>query len=333
MFDKGFRTALCLLAATLLCATARADDRPPPAKVKIDSLTFEHLGKVLGGDPGQPFALEADLDFPQTARERYPAIVVLHTIGGYRDANEGWAAGQYRKAGFATLVYESIASRGIRDAPTKGAVPLWGTLVADGFAALKFLAAHPRIDPSRIAVTGYSLGGEVTRLLAMELLRRRLVPGDLRYAAHVATYPCHVWAADPAMGGFTGAPVLEQLGEKDDCGPARKASDLLAYYKSANAVAPVTIRVYEGAYHSWTVPEFAPAKHFPFHTSPSKCPLMVLRPGFALLDPDGKVRPFDRAELVACNKASLGYTQGYNPAIRERSFAEGVAFLKEALKL
>lgn len=127
-------------------------------------------------------------------------------------------------------------------------------------------------------------------------------------------------------GSLTGAPVLEQVGEKDDCGPVAKARALVAVYEAKKIAAPVTIALYEGAYHSWTVPEFMNARHFPNHASPSKCPLWVLRPGYALLDPDGTMRPFNRDEWTACSKASKGYTQGFDRGIREKSFATAWRF-------
>lgn len=331
-FKRAFAILVFIVAfASPVCVDA-ASDPPPDAKIKIESRTLKHMGEALSGASGEPLVLEGDLKFPIQARERYPAIVILHTIGSYRESNEGWAAERYRQAGFATLTYESIKTRGIDDAPTKGARILWGSLVADGFGALKSLAAHPRIDPRRIAVTGYSMGAEVTRLLAFEALRRKFVDGDLRYAAHVAVYPCHVWAAEPVDGSFTGAPILEQLGEKDDCGPPAKAKALADAYRAKKIAAPVTVTVYAGAYHSWSDPHFPTARYFPNHASPSKCPLLILRPGYGLLYPDGNVRPFDNGEMGTCFKASRGYYQGFDSEIRAKSLADSLAFLANAFQ-
>ena len=47
--------------------------------------------------------VKAYLGFPEQAGDRYPAVIVVHTIAGYRDANEGYVAAELRKAGFATL--------------------------------------------------------------------------------------------------------------------------------------------------------------------------------------------------------------------------------------
>jgi hypothetical protein len=47
-------------------------------------------------------------------KDRYPAAVIIHTIAGYREANEGYAAPKLGKSGFATLTYDGFAARGLR---------------------------------------------------------------------------------------------------------------------------------------------------------------------------------------------------------------------------
>jgi len=56
------------------------------------------------------------LRLPDEARDHYPAVVIVHTIAGYQEANEGWHADAFRKAGFATLTYSSDAARRLREA-------------------------------------------------------------------------------------------------------------------------------------------------------------------------------------------------------------------------
>src|SRR5271163_4323135 len=56
-------------------------------------------------------AIAMTLRLPDQAQDRYPAIVIVHSIGGYLEANEGWHADEFRKAGFATLTYRSDAAR------------------------------------------------------------------------------------------------------------------------------------------------------------------------------------------------------------------------------
>src|SRR5262245_24554760 len=58
--------------------------------------------------PTGAVTVKASLGFPGQARDRYPAVVVVHGLGGYRDSNEGYVAAELRKAGFATLTYDSF---------------------------------------------------------------------------------------------------------------------------------------------------------------------------------------------------------------------------------
>ena len=81
----------------------------------------------------------------------------------------------------------------------------WASAVAEAYAALKLLANDPRIDASRIAIVGFSFGGEVAHLSAFERLRAALVPGELRFAAHVAYYPAGVYGLQ-AQQDYTGRP-------------------------------------------------------------------------------------------------------------------------------
>jgi hypothetical protein len=55
---------------------------------------------------------QGESGFSEQKKDRYPAVIVVHALLGYRDSNEGYAAAEFRKAGFATLTYDSFAARG-----------------------------------------------------------------------------------------------------------------------------------------------------------------------------------------------------------------------------
>src|SRR5260370_5931595 len=59
-------------------------------------------------------SIAATLSFPEEARDRYPAVVIVHGLGAYLESNEGWHAAEFRKTGFATLTYDSPTARSIR---------------------------------------------------------------------------------------------------------------------------------------------------------------------------------------------------------------------------
>ena len=271
----------------------------------------------------------ATLSFPDETRDRYPAVVVVHSIAGYLESNEGWHAAEFRKAGFATLTYESLAARSMRERSFIGSngAPPWASAVAEAYAALRLLANDPRIDASRVAIVGFSFGGEVAHLAAFE----RLVPGDMRFAAHVAYYPAGVYGL-PVQQGYTGTPLLMLLGEKDDNLPVAKAEAYLAYANSAGRAPGIDVSIYPGAYHAWTVPSLGAPRFYPQYDSTRKCPYILLGSSRPTLLIGGQEKPMEASALQTCLKEGRGYTMAFDESARTKSTRETVAFLLKRLR-
>ena len=224
--------------------------------VTFQSSTYSDMRQLLAREAATAaVTVKANLGFPEQTRDRYPAVIVVHGLGGYRDANEGFVAAELRKAGFATLTYDSFAARGTTGATLQGSPGYLPPGVADAYAALRLLSGEPRIDPDRIAIIGFSYGAEVAHLTAFETLRSALNPGPGRFAAHVAFYPGGTFGAIAEANAYTGSPVLMLLGEKDDNLPVTKIEAYLAYARAAGSPAPIETVIYPGAYHAWTVPD------------------------------------------------------------------------------
>ena len=126
----------------------------------------------------------AAVALPQQRREPRPAVICLHGTGGtwhrlmdggpfgYRprvDACPGWAR-ELARRGWATLALTQFAQPPRREPwsweGSKLLQPyghsVMGRLVADVVAAVDYLRSRPEIDPERIAVAGFSLGGIVS---------------------------------------------------------------------------------------------------------------------------------------------------------------------------
>jgi dienelactone hydrolase len=263
------------LALVAVAASATAQT------VMVQSGRYTDFRQLMAREaPADSVILPMTLHLPDTGQDRYPAIVIVHTIAGYLEANEGWHAEEFRRAGFATLTYSSDAAVRLREAGTPGA---WAAAVAEAYAAFRFLADHPRIDAKRIAIVGFSFGGEVAYLAAFERLRAAIVPSEARFAAHVAYYPAGVFGAAAERGAYTGAPVLMLLGEKDDNLPVAKAQGYFAYAREAGFPPPVEVSVYPGAYHAWTVTTLGAPTFYPQYRSTRKCPYLLLGPSQAAL--------------------------------------------------
>lgn len=170
------------------------------------------------GDP--PLAVAGALNLPLNPEGEglsgVPAVLICHGSDGV-DGRGAFYAEALCAAGFATLEIDMWAARGVgRGAGARPkSVP---QTLPDAFAALAFLARQPEIDPSRIAIAGFSWGGVVSMLCATRAYAEVLAAPGLAFAAHAAFYPV-LWSYNRAPGhdfkDMTGAPVLIQAGAED----------------------------------------------------------------------------------------------------------------------
>ncbi|MDP1752282.1 MAG: dienelactone hydrolase family protein [Reyranella sp.] len=326
----------CFLAAMIGYGAADAQCQalqPGTTTITFQSSTYSDFRQLLAREAATgTVTLQGNLSFPEEKKDRYPVVIVVHGITGYRDANEGHAAAELRKAGFATLTYDSFAARGTTGAALSGTPAYLPAGVADAYAARRALASDPRIDADRIAVLGFSFGGEVAHLTAFERFRAALVPGPGRFAAHVAFYPGGNLGVIAERGAYTGSPVLMLLGEKDDNLPVAKIEGYLAYARAAGNPVPIEIVIYPGAYHAWTVPSLVTPRFYPDYVSTKKCPLILLGPTEVVSLIDGQTTPFDPGSVAACTGAAPGYSMAFDAAVRAQSMTDAVRFLKRNLQ-
>ena len=330
--------ALVVVAAVLAVGAALVHGQVragPIERVTLRSGSYIDFRQVFVREAPAEASVPATLRFPDQPRDRYPAVVVVHTISGFREANEGWLAAELRRSGFATLTYDSFSARGLSQSAVVGsrAGPPLASGVADAFAALRLLAGHPRIAADRIGIVGFSFGGEVAHLTAFETLRAAMGAGPARFAAHVATYPGGTYGARAEAGAYTGAPILMLLGEKDDNLPVAKAEGYLAYAIAAGHPAPIATVVYPGAFHAWTAPTLGTPRFYPeYVASPRKCPFILFGRGAPTMLVDGRAQPLDPDALAACQAAGSGYSMGFDETTRTKSTADTVAFLQRNLR-
>jgi dienelactone hydrolase len=303
-------------------------------QVTFQSGDYADFRQLLAGDTASSkINIVGTLTFPDKKRERSPAIVIVHTISGYQEANEGWHAAQFRESGFATLTYDSPAARRMAAAPAAvpSGGPPWASAVAEAYGALRVLANDPRIDPARIAIVGFSFGGEVAHLAAVERLATALAPDGVRFVAHVAYYPAGVYGAAAEQKAYTGAPILMLLGDKDDNLPVAKAQEYLDYVKAAGGAPPIEVKIYPGAYHAWTVSTLGAPRFYPQYASTRKCPYLLLGEAQPSRLVEGRPKPFDPIGVRSCLQEGRGYSMAYDAPLRVRSTEDATAFLLKSV--
>jgi Acetyl xylan esterase (AXE1) len=96
-----------------------------------------------------------------------------------------------------TFLLDSFSGRGINNTIDDQSQLDSLAMMIDAFRALDTLAEHPRIDPNRIAVMGFSKGAVAAVCSSNERFRKMYGPPNVQFAAHIGLYtPCNVTYKD-----------------------------------------------------------------------------------------------------------------------------------------
>lgn len=237
----------------------RYDPRPVISFIEFPSLD-------LAQQPPAPLTIKGKLQQPVEWQHRKrcflpkqhaAAVLILHGSAGV-DSRGDFYARALNAGGIATLEIDMWEARGVTGVANRPPLPLF--TYPDAFGALAFLSAHPGVDPDRIGALGFSWGAVVTMASSTVGVATQF-GGGLRFKAHAAHYPICYAYNNPAIPGsnfganagnpLTGAPILVQIGTKDDydegAGPCLALKASLA--PSEQDV--LQVEAYDGAYHAW----------------------------------------------------------------------------------
>lgn len=241
------RTLLLILTLSLGLTTGVA------TAADIGVLAFHSAGGFQRAATSEPFApggapaqISGELLLPEGPGP-FPAVVFAHGCAGNRFVEPAW--GEFlRKAGYATFNVDSFRGRGINEVCTQGALLTPLQRVPDVYGALRFIAAHPKIDARRVALMGFSHGGMVTMFASTAWAKEQFAPaGQPAFRAFLPFYPyCN--GVFPERDKVS-APVRIHSGAADDWTPARPCAELAAALKASGQ--DVAIDVYPDAYHSF----------------------------------------------------------------------------------
>ena len=161
------------------------------AKVELhpfQSTTLTDQGFLMGKREGKPVMLAGELRIPKPGSDRLPAVVLVHGSGGIASFVDAWAQ-WLNGMGVATFVLDGFTGRGIVSTTNDQAQLGRLTMIGDAYRALELLAKHPRIDPERIALMGFSRGGQVVLYASLQRFQRMHGPAGAAFAAYIPFYP------------------------------------------------------------------------------------------------------------------------------------------------
>jgi dienelactone hydrolase len=336
---RGLRAALLALAALLAAAGASAQTAvgdfkagPGSGDYSFASWTPKTLPDLLRGQGGAEAQNVTGHLFLPPGEAKVPAVLLVHGSGGIYSAMLEFWPKAFNAAGIAVLSMDSFGPRGVKStADDQSQVP-FAADTADAFAALKLLATHPRIDPQRIAIMGFSRGGITVQRSAVErIIAAQKLPDGLRFAAHIPVYAggcVGAFRLRVKPGVFSKAPQLWLHGNADDYAAMAPCE---AYAKQiAEAGTPVEFVVLDGAGHKFDADD--PRRVFlrSAQRTLDTCPVEIDIDTFAAYDRSTGQRlqgEAYQATLKSCS--AVGASVEGNAKARDRAAQVTLAFLSK----
>ena len=199
-------------------------------------------------DAQQPYKLSGTLYLPPNSAGPVPAIVLVHGTAGINETGLFYrqplldAGVAIFEVNFKTGVFSGTMDR-----------PHIVAFVPMAFAALQELRKNSSIDPDRIAIMGFSMGGGVTLRTAIESYKSKWLGESKGFAAFIAFYPvCKPFMLELAMSGsqLTGAPMIIFYGTEDSYGEGKAAPELKLFLARKYHFEVTTVE-YPGATHDF----------------------------------------------------------------------------------
>ena len=223
--------------------------------IKFESIPVVTLNQFLKGETkGDSVKISGKLKFPSKKwTGRRPAVVILHGGGGGSTNEEVWAR-SFRKIGLATFVLDSNSARGCRKQEKKVIICKNGYLhqglghIPDAYRALDLLSTHPLIDPNRIALMGFSIGGKAALYASVKRFQKMWGTPGLEFAAYVPFYPgCKTVFENDEI--ISDRPIRIFFGDTDDFVSHVLCEEYVNRLRKTGA--DVTITVYPNATHAF----------------------------------------------------------------------------------
>lgn len=244
-----------IIAAPAIAQTARIELHA----IRSTTLTDEQF--LNGVKEGQPVTIAGELRLPRPGTDRLPAVVFLHGSGGVNSSVADRWTQELLSRGIATFVVDSFTGRGLvntNNVKTGGQAQLGRlAMIVDAYSALELLARHPRIDPDRIALMGFSRGGQSALYASVRRFHRLHGPAGLEFAAHIAFYPqCDTTFRED--GEVNNRPIRIHHGASDDYIPIAPCRSYVARLRAAGK--DVELTEYPNAHHAFVNPRDTPLK-------------------------------------------------------------------------
>lgn len=279
--------------------------------------------EFLIGKEGASALIAGELRIPVPGTARLPAVILVHGSGGVGSNVIDWA-NELQRLGIAVFVLDSFTGRGIVSTVADQSLLASVAMLFDAYRALEILAKHPRIDPERIAIMGFSKGAIASTYASLERFQKLHGPSGANFAAYISLYaPCNTeFTGDTAVSK---KPIRLYHGAADDYVPAGPCRDYVARLKAAGA--DVSLTEYPGAHHGFDATILKAPVKLPQAMTFRNCRLAE-KPEGTIVNADTN-KPLTPADPCVERGATLAHSPEATTAAR----ADVAKFLRETFKL
>ena len=248
-------TAAWIVGAGLLLigieTNAQSIPKEAAARVEIyaiPTLTLSDQQFLTGDANGKPATVAGELRIAQGSG-RLPVVVLMHGSSGVGAAMEPWVH-HFNAMGISTFVIDGFTGRGLTAVGPNQALLGRLNLIVDSYRALDILAKHPRVDPERIVLMGFSRGGQATLYASLDRFNKLWNKSGAQFAGYIPFYPdCSTtYLTDTEVAA---RPIRIFHGTPDDYNPVASCKAYVARLQEAKR--DVVLTEYPDSEHAFDI--------------------------------------------------------------------------------
>src|SRR6478609_2701714 len=227
--------AIFCTAVLVTCIETNAQSIPKEIASRVEiyaipSLTISDQQFLAGDANGKQVTVAGEFRVAQ-GTGKMPVVVLMHGSSGVSSTTEAWVH-QFNAMGISTFVIDGFSGRGLTAVGPNQALLGRLNLIVDIYRSLEILAKHPRVDPERIVLMGFSRGGQAALYASLDRFNKLWNKSGVQFAGYIPFYPdCSTtYLTDTEVAA---RPIRIFHGTPDDYNPVTSCKAFVGRLKTA----------------------------------------------------------------------------------------------------